>query len=91
MLAARKAQAGGGTLRSGPVNPARLKAALSKHSERFSSNAQQDAHEFFSECLNWIEEEVSCSGSPNMTEPALIAGESSPGQVSPRGTEGSDS
>lgn len=40
------------------MNAAKLKEVLGKHSDQFRNNAQQDAHEFYSECLNLIEEEV---------------------------------
>ncbi|CAM9357911.1 unnamed protein product, partial [Discosporangium mesarthrocarpum] len=42
----------------GVMNPARLKRAMDKHSDRFAGNLQQDAHEFLNDLINVLHEEA---------------------------------
>lgn len=40
------------------VNPKKVKDAIAKNEKTFEGYQQQDAHEFFSSCINQLEEEV---------------------------------
>jgi len=44
--------------RKGPVDIKKLKAAIGARYRRFAGNSQQDAHEFLSECLNQIDQDL---------------------------------
>eukprot|EP00899_Mesostigma_viride_P019685 jgi/Mesvir1/27718/Mv07420-RA.3 len=41
------------------INPSRLKQSVTKHARKFGGARQQDAHEFFCECIDLVQEEVS--------------------------------
>jgi hypothetical protein len=40
------------------VNPTKVKRAIGKHKDRFAGYAQQDAHEFFTSCLQQLEADL---------------------------------
>ncbi|GAB5363318.1 hypothetical protein AAMO2058_000872800 [Amorphochlora amoebiformis] len=44
--------------KSGPVDIRRLKDAIGVRYKQFAGHRQQDAHEFFSECLNQLDEDL---------------------------------